>query len=197
MSALEEMRPFFRFCQFLGLLPFRMEIDMRTGKFRQFSFSWQNPITWWCVALSLIQLAIYYIFMSPVLEDPELSKLPTTINISLSISGVIYFVVDLSSRYWLTVRFFAFRKATQLMRQVEQNLEEHPDCKCTIKRRMIFGLAITFSYVANSYNLNSLNYLNTWIILITYFFRWYSHFYYPRKFCTTVSVECGANGSLS
>ena len=148
MSALEELRPFFRFCQLVGFLPFRMEIDKRTRRFQQFSFSWRNPITWWCVALSLIQLILCYFTLSPTLGDPELIKLPTIINISLSISGIIYFLVELSSRYWLAARFSALRNAIQLMRQVEQNLEEHPDCKCTIKRRMIVGLVSTFLFVA-------------------------------------------------
>ena len=148
MSALEEMRPFFRFCQFFGYLPFRMEIDKETRRFQRFSFSWRNPITWWWVAFSLIQLILCYFFVPPFLEDPELIKLPTTISISLSITGVLYLFAELSSRYFLALRFSALHNAIQLMQQVEQNLEEHPDCKCTIRRRMTIGLVSGFLFVA-------------------------------------------------
>lgn len=147
MSAIEQMRPFFRFCQAVGFFPFRMEIDKRTRKFQELSFSWRYPITWWFSALTLIQLFTSYFTMSPVLKDQELNKLPTTIHVSVSTSGVIYFLVVLSSRFWITLRFPTLRNALRRMQQVEQSIEEHPDCRCTIKRRMIVGFICIFLWV--------------------------------------------------
>ena len=144
MSALEKLRPFFRVCQCVGIFSNRIENERKTRRLMQFSFSWRYPIVWWFTALAFIHLTICYFILTPVLSDPELNQLPTTISVSLSITGVVYYLVELSSRYWLALRFSAVRKAIKLMRQVEENLEECQDCKCTIRRRMTIGLTLNF-----------------------------------------------------
>ena len=147
MSALEEMRPFVRFCQFVGFFPFRMEIDRRTEKFRQFSFSWRYPITWWFVELALIHVVSYFLIYTNILKSSEADKLPLIIYASLTTSGAIYFCVLLSARYWITFRLSSLRRVIELVRQIEIRLREHPDCNSTMKRRIIVGLTCTFFWV--------------------------------------------------
>ncbi len=157
MSVLERMRLFFRFCQAVGFFPFRMEIDKQSKQFKEFTFSWRYPITWWFSALTLIQLITSYFTISPVLQDQELNKLPSTLNVSMSISGVIFFLVVLSSRFWITLRFYTLQNALRWMQQVEQNIEEHPDCRCTIKIRTIVGFICIFLWVFRTSRLSSFN----------------------------------------
>ena len=40
MEGLEKLRPFVRFCQIVGFFPFRMEMDLQSGKLKQFTFSY-------------------------------------------------------------------------------------------------------------------------------------------------------------
>ncbi len=147
MSALEQIRPFFRFCQCVGFFPFRMEINRRTRRFQQFSFSWRFPITWWFVELALLHLIVYYFVYTTILASSEVNALPLIIYGALTTAGAIYILVLLTSRYWVTFRLSALCRAIELVHQIEKHLKEHPDCKCTIKRRIAVGLICSVFWV--------------------------------------------------
>ena len=152
MSALEQMRPFFRFCQFVGFFPFRMEINRRTGKFNQFSFSWRNSVTLWYLTLTFSQFITFGTMLNTTLLHSTLqsTKLPITVTMSLVVSAIFYSLLILSARFWMTVYFTALRQAIQQMQRVEQSLREYqsiPDCRCTVKIRIFFGLILSLVWV--------------------------------------------------
>ena len=160
MSALEQMRPFFRLCQFVGFFPFRVKIDERTGKFRQFSFSWRNPVTWWYSALSLSQFIVFPVFISALQDENQSSiKLPLTISMSLELSNIIYCLLLFSARFWVTFFFKTLRQAIIHMHIVEQFLGEHTHCcRCTIKLRIFIGIISIFiwvRYIQSHFNIDS------------------------------------------
>ena len=152
MSALEQMRPFFRFCQFVGFFPFRMEINRQTGKFQQFSFSWRNSVTLWYLTLTFSQFIAFGTMLSTALPNTTLKSinLPITVTMSVAGSALIYCLLILSARFWITVYFTALRQAIQQMQIVEQSLREQhpiPDCRCTIKIRIFIGLILSIVWV--------------------------------------------------
>ncbi len=155
MSALEQMRPFFRLCQCVGFFPFRIDIDQQTGKFQQFSFSWRNPVAWWYVALFLSQFFVFFMLLMTVLQETETNphsgiELPLTISMSLGLSHIIYCLLIFSARLWVTFCFTTLRQAIQQMQIVEQLLGEHPHahcCRCTVRIRIFIGIIFIFLWV--------------------------------------------------
>ena len=150
MSALEQMRPFFRFCQFVGFFPFRMEIDKRTGKFHQFSFSWRNSVTWWYMTVALYPFIVFGISINvPQQSTLQSAKLPITVTMSVMGSGITYSLLLFSARFWMTLCFTALRRAIVQIHIVEQSLMEYPvpDCRCTIKMRIFVGLVLSIVWV--------------------------------------------------
>ncbi len=147
MSGLERIRPFFRLCQCVGFIPFRMETDNLTGRFQRFTFSWRYSIVWWFVMISFIQFVCYYFIVRSFFNNSELKEMPVTVYVPLTASTNIYFLTVVSARFWITIRFSALCKAIELMRRLELSLKDNPDCKCTINRRLTVGLIVTVVWV--------------------------------------------------
>ena len=146
MSALEQMRPFFRLCQCVGFFPFRMEIDKRTKKFQQFSFSWRYPITWWFVTLILAQFFMFFVMMNDASKSFR-KDLPITISISLLGSSFIFIILINSARFWVTLRLKTLLQVIQQLQIIEKSLREHYDRQCNIKLRTVIGCICTFIWV--------------------------------------------------
>ena len=148
MSALEQMRPFFRLCQCVGFFPFRMEIDKRTRKFQQFSFSWRYPITWWFVTLVLAQFFTFFVMVK--MNDASISlkkDLPITISISLTGSTFFSIILINSARFWVTLRLKTLQQVIQQLQIIEKSLREHSDYQCNIKLRTVIGCICTLIWV--------------------------------------------------
>ena len=61
LEVMIQLRPFLRVCQFVGMIPFRLEIDPETNEFLRFSFSFKYPITWWYILLTVLDLCSFCI----------------------------------------------------------------------------------------------------------------------------------------
>lgn len=58
MAGLERLRFLIWWANAAGLLPFRMELDANTAKFRRFAFSWKHPLTWWLAVALVLRTAV-------------------------------------------------------------------------------------------------------------------------------------------
>lgn len=141
MSTLEKLRSFFRLCQFLGFLPFRMNIDDETGKFQGFSYSWKYPITWWYIVTSIASIVFFVFLLEVLFKSSDIDDLPFIIKITTKTDIVLNFVLIISTRYWLIFKHRALANAIEFMKKIETNLERdsYPNCKNGIKFRTVFG----------------------------------------------------------
>ena len=61
MEELKKLGPFSLFCQILGLLPFRMQIDPQTNRLKRFPFSFRRPPIWWFIFLKILPGLVFAI----------------------------------------------------------------------------------------------------------------------------------------
>lgn len=143
------MRPFFRYCQLIGFFPFRMEFEKTTKRFKNFSFSWSYPITWWFIVFTLVNYVSYYVSTTQLFKSSHFNNLPFLVYVTLMTVMVIYVAIVMLSRFVITSRFSHLYKAIEFMRLAEFTLtkDEHPNCKNTINKRMTIGLIINFIWV--------------------------------------------------
>lgn len=151
MSGLDDLLPFFRFCQLVGFFPFRMEFEESNNnrQLTHFSFSWSYPITWWFVVIALVNYITYLLLLSVLIKTPELLSLPPVVNVTVMTVIFLYFLLLLSARYWITIRFSTFRKAIEFMRLAEHNLANSFSRyeKNSIKLRTYIGIVGTLLWV--------------------------------------------------
>ena len=143
MSALEQMRPFFRFCQFVGFFPI---------SYGNRQANWEISKVFILVA-KLGYLVVYitlalspFIVIGTSINVPQQSaKLPITVTMSVMGSDITYSLLLFSARFWMTLCFTALRRAIVQIHIIEQSLMDYPvpDCRCTIKIRIFVGLILS------------------------------------------------------
>lgn len=142
MSGLEQMRPFFRVCQCVGLFPFRMELK-DNARVSSFTFSWKYPITWWFIILFGIQITpVFTIWNAAGFNLTGYDLLPTILFISVSLTSGIFVITMMTARFWITVRLSSLCGAIKQMEKIEENLFKmtlNNGTKCTVKQRAILG----------------------------------------------------------
>ena len=153
MEGLAKLRPFVRFCQIVGSFPFRMEMDLQSGKLKRFTFSFCHPVTWWYImiqSLGWINLVFWFCNESEHQGVVEfVQKQDSRFRISYAISlilGIIYFFY---SRF-IVYPLFCFGKTIELAMKVDKNLECLPKksvYKDSITLRIYTGLVISLSLV--------------------------------------------------
>ena len=150
MSGLEGLRPFFRFCQWFGFLPYRMEINKETGRFEKFSFSWQNPITWWFIFFSIVNSVVHSSVATLVFKNPTVNSFPIAVRATTITVFVSFLLILLLARYSLIFRFPTLCKAIEFIRKTDQSFiinDQYLVCRCTLKQKTILGLVATFLWV--------------------------------------------------
>lgn len=160
--VVEELRPLLRLCQFVGLTPFRIEYDSKTGRFQRFSFSLKYPVTWWYTLLFLSVIGSIYInwVTSPsvkLVSDGDaadfISSAPSSMSLKKAI-GVIsiltYGVLNLigfGARF-VYLRCSSIKKMLDYMQQVEDGLRTVKiDFKISLGRRIILGMLLSLCSV--------------------------------------------------
>lgn len=156
--TVEELRPFLRFCQCVGLIPFRMEMDPITKKFWRFSFSLKYPITWWYILLLFLTLIGVYLnlvavasfrMVSDLVAIPDMPMLQTTITMTSMFTLFVRIIISFGARLIL-LRHSALGKMLQLVQQVEDDLKiASPDVKTIVGRRILYGGIFVTCFVRN------------------------------------------------
>lgn len=182
--VLEELpvRPFLRLCQFVGLIPYRIEFHPKTNRFQRFSFSFKYPITWWYTLLFLSVICAIYInwVTSPsvkmvsednptnIMSGSSSMALKTAIGvISIFTYGVLN-VIGIGARF-VYLRCSTIKKMWDYMQQFEDGLKMVKiEFQISLGRRIIIGLILSMcSVIIISYR--------TWIKNLIDFIR---HFLY-------------------
>ena len=151
MDKLTNLRPFVWFCQLIGFIPFRMEMDSETKKFKRFSFSFRHPFTWWffitkfiCFVSFCMMFSISQKFFSQLNAEWGSKKgicFMTTIIFLCLINVVMQLGMFRCSR---------LGKAIELIVRAEEtfkSVSKMADRKNTVTQRTFFGLLFIFSKV--------------------------------------------------
>ena len=68
-----ELGPFVRFGQFIGLLPYRMEFNNSSGRFKRFALSFWNSL--WFILIQMSIFVIVFLYKEILESNYEASKL--------------------------------------------------------------------------------------------------------------------------
>ena len=148
MDKLTNLRPFVWFCQLIGFIPFRMEVDSETKKFQRFSFSFRHPLMlWFAVSRILIFVSFFITFYVVILYFPLFnSEWSSRKGFSYITVMIFQSVVSLMIQLTL-IRCSRLRKAVELIVKADgtlksiSNMVEH---KNTVTQRTFFGLLLIF-----------------------------------------------------
>lgn len=158
MIIFQHLRPFVFLCQLSGLIPFSMETNRHTKKFKQFSFSWKKPAAWWFTILSIVFL-IYIIlnlfyawelfFNKDILE---IQIIPLLFRTFIFVEHIDFFIMVLTSRL-ITFKYCHLRRVVCLLKKVhkEFNLQNLPldNFMPKVKRQVTCGIILIFSCVSD------------------------------------------------
>ena len=142
MEGLAKLRPLVRFCQIVGFFPFRMEMDLQSGKLKKFTFSYRHPVTWWFIVIQIfgwIHIGIMLLY----------EKIQTHVDDRLRFCFFITFIIEIF--FFIVWRCAGFNIshfgiAVELAIKVDKSLECLPPksmYKDTITLRIYIGLIIT------------------------------------------------------
>ena len=94
MCVLNDLVPFFRFAQFVGLFPFNIKKNSLNGQFERFDFSWRHLITFWFCLVLVVQVAplIIGFWMFPEIQRNFISsKLPLIFTAPIFINLAVHY----------------------------------------------------------------------------------------------------------
>ena len=133
MAGLEQSRFLMVWANLVGFLPFRMELDSATGKFRRFAFSLTHPWTWWLIISFLLRVALHFIANLPELEG--LATIGQTLcSISFHTSSL-----NLLFPYLLLLRWKDLARAAKQLHKFDRTIGDASSWPCTTKRRIAIG----------------------------------------------------------
>ena len=153
MKILDQLRPFFSFCQFFGFTPLFVEIDARTKKFKKLSFSLRHPITWWFIFVIFSQIAFFYLDMTMAWrsfykEGAQQAKIPFLFIAFLLMEHVSFFVLALMTRYTI-YKYPHVRKALAILSKVHnESVADDMPSKPSVSRRVILTIVVSVIMVS-------------------------------------------------
>ena len=158
MGVLEQLGPFVYFGQLTGLLPYRIKFNPFTGRFKDFTFSWCDRITFWFVLnigfqfLPLVVL-VWLFMVAQLYESSTFTNLPLPLILLYGIIVVNHYLMIILSR----IIMFRFKKLSiainslidDTVRYLEE-LESLPHCQNSTKKRTIVGILLILASVRNN-----------------------------------------------
>ena len=154
MGVIEQLVPFIRFGQLIGILPYSVEIDSMTKKCKNVTFFWCHSITFWCIFVFVLQMLGYLMptFMAlPNMQNEfnsyKMSKTFIIITGILQMNSVFMIFVDRA----ITFRYRKLQSVIHLIthpafRALEE-METFPNCKKRIRRRTLIGIFLIVTLV--------------------------------------------------
>ena len=101
MCVLNDLVPFVRFAQFVGLFPFDIKKNSLNGRIERFSFSWRHLITYWFVLVLVFQIVPLVIGVwvhNDLQREFNTFQLPLIFTIPIYTTIVVHYVMVAVSR---------------------------------------------------------------------------------------------------
>ena len=167
MGFFEQLGPFVRFGQFVGLFPYRIDTSI-SGRFKRFVFSWFHIITGWFIVSICLQIVPTLVTWAYVFwQDQEFAKVsnlnsqPQTIFVIFGLSIIVQYIKIVVVRV-VSLRYNLLGAATNYLNtHVIKELEDlhdsiYPENNYgTIKKRTIMGIVLILMKVGNDSLLRS------------------------------------------
>ena len=151
MAGLERFRGLVLWGNVAGFLPFRMELDRDSGKFRRFTFSWRDPLVYWLITSFVLQtfLNVYFEFKLYIERNQFLAPLNATLQITYHIMRH-YLTVLSYVPYLLLYRWKDLQAATKYALKFDRMMSDVTHKPCKMKRRIFIGVILLTAYVCPS-----------------------------------------------
>ena len=149
MAGLERFRGLVLWGNVAGFLPFRMELDRDSGKFRRFTFSWRDPLVYWHIILFVLQtfLVVYLELTSK--RTQYLASLNPNLQITYHVMRH-YLTVLSYVPYLLLYRWKDLQTAVKYAIKFDRMMSDVTHKPCKMKRRIFIGVILLTAYVCQS-----------------------------------------------
>ena len=133
-----------RWCQLIGLVPFRMERDAESGRFLRFSFSWRHPLTYWWLTCKILYVTAYVSYNLnrwTTLEKKVAIYQSTKTEILVLFVGTVFSATTcLFIPETLVFRCSYFSKASRHLHEFDTLLEDHHVPACSTRKFTVIGI---------------------------------------------------------
>jgi hypothetical protein len=163
---LNDLVPFVRFGQFVGLFPYSIESNLLNDKPQWFRFSIRHPVTFYFVLVLIFQIAPLFVssrVYGNLTNDLKSSRVSLVFTIPLFVSLAVHYVTIAVSRR-VTLRYHQLALAinflnNEAIRDLER-LRATNGCTNTLKKRAFIGIffilttvKLSQSFIENVINL--------------------------------------------
>ena len=144
-----------RWCQVIGLSPFRMEKDPQTGRFQRFAFSWRHPLAWWWLALKATYLAVTLVWVArnwqlvSLLAESE--NYSTTTKLLVQVSFINLTLAQFIFPEVVAYRYSLLARISRRLRRTDDLLADYSCPSCTTRKRSVIGIVFTCMMVQNKW----------------------------------------------
>ena len=133
-----------RWCQLIGLVPFRMERDAESGRFLSYSFSWRHPLTYWWLTCKILYVTAYVSYNLnrwTTLEKKVAIYQSTKTEILVLFVGTVFSATTcLFIPETLVFRCSYFSKASRHLHEFDTLLEDHHVPACSTRKFTVIGI---------------------------------------------------------
>ena len=144
-----KLQLFVRFCNVVGLFPFRMVLDNETKEFKRFDSHWRHPSNWWFtllfVGFILFLLAFNYVQYKKMSQDviPFLTKVEI---VAIFLYFININILNSIPRLFL-LHFRHLKTAFECLHRIDRVLNRMSHAPCTTRQRTLFGVSNCFGGV--------------------------------------------------
>ena len=149
---LNDLVPFVRFGQFVGLFPYTIRINPLNKKLERFRFSWCHPMTFYFSLVLIFQIAPIFVssrVYEKLINDLKSSTVSLVFTIPLFVSLAVHYVTMVVSRR-IALRYHHLGLAIKFINSdTIRELEELETnfCTNTVKRRTFIGICFILTTV--------------------------------------------------
>ena len=146
-----------RWCQLIGLVPFRMERDAESGRFLRFSFSWRHPLTYWWLTCKILYVTAYVwhiLHRLILIEGGTIRSQSTDAELLVQVVGIVFAAITcLFIPETLVFRFSYFSKASRYLHEFDTLLEDHHVPACSTRKFTVTGIVSALILVFGPFSL--------------------------------------------
>ena len=140
-----------KWCQLIGLAPFRMERDAESGRFLRFRFSWRHPLTYWWLGGKAVYAAGFtfsklhrWIFME---QKPVAREIAATEILVSAVGNTLSIVTFFCAPETLVLCVAHFSKASRYLNEFDAMLENRRVPACSTPKFTVIGIVSTLFLV--------------------------------------------------
>ena len=181
-TGIERLQLFVRFCNFCGLIPFRMVFDDETKQFKRFEGHWRHPANWWFALLLVghilsINLLVYFNWKQFYTVDSSLVASLTFVHLFALALYSTNFIVLISLPRFFLIRSRNLETALETLDRIDSWMNKVPRAPCTTRRRTLIGFSLIFCFVRDYLNINRFTVQLIISTFVFYFLRKYLRAY--------------------